>query len=184
MVYQVFQSTYENPVKNDFVRNCEKYLNMLDIKLSFKEIGEMSKFRFAKIVKEKIAVAAYNYLIAEKNKQTKIAHIKYSGLELQKYLMDGDANVDVSKLILKARSKTLDIKSQRKWAYEDTSCSGCKVMEETGAEILSCWYFGDDKGEKPAFYDMFYSEKASDIKMVGRRLMEKLRRRKEVIDHG
>ena len=114
MVYQVFQSTCENPVKNDFVRNCEKYLNSLDLKLSFKEISEMSKFRFTKLVKEKISVAAYNYLIAEKNKQTKIAHIKYSGLEMQEYLMDGDVNVDVSKFILKARSKTLDIKSQRK----------------------------------------------------------------------
>ena len=82
MVYQVFQSTFENPVKNDFVRNCEKYLNSLEIKLSFKEIGDMSKFRFTKLVKEKISVAAYNYLIAEKNKQTKIAHIKYSGLEM------------------------------------------------------------------------------------------------------
>ena len=83
MVYQVFQSTCENPVKNDLVRNCEKYLNSLDLKLSFKEISEMSKFRFTKLVKEKISVAAYNYLIAEKNKQTKIAHIKYSGLEMQ-----------------------------------------------------------------------------------------------------
>jgi hypothetical protein len=75
----------------------------------------MSKFRFTKLANEKISVAAYNYLIAEKNKQTKIADIKYIGLEMQEYLMDGDVNVDVSKFILKARSKTLDIKSQRKW---------------------------------------------------------------------
>ena len=184
MVYQVFQSTCENPVKNDFVRNCEKYLNSLDLKLSFKEISEMSKFRFTKLVKEKISVAAYNYLIAEKNKQTKIAHIKYSGLEMQEYLMDGDVNVDVSKFILKARSKTLDIKSQRKWKYDDTSCSGCNVREETGDEILSCWYYGEDKWKKPIYYDMFFGDKASDMKIVGRIMMEKLKRRKEIIDDG
>ena len=184
MVYQVFQSTCENPVKNDFVRNCEKYLNSLDLKLSFKEISEMSKFRFTKLVKEKISVAAFNYLIAEKNKQTKIAHIKYSGLEMQEYLMDGDVNVDVSKFILKARSKTLDIKSQRKWKYDDTSCSGCNVREETGDEILSCWYYGEDKWKKPIYYDMFFGDKASDMKIVGRIMMEKLKRRKEIIDDG
>ena len=70
MVYQLFQSTCENPIKNDFVKNCEKYLNSLDLKLSFKDISEMSKFRFTKLVKEKIYVAAYIYLIAEENKQT------------------------------------------------------------------------------------------------------------------
>ena len=129
-------------------------------------------------------MAAYKYLIAEKNKQTKIAHIKYNGLEIQEYLLDGDVSVEVSKLILNARSKTLDIKSQRKWKYEKTSCSGCKVREETGEEILSCWYFGDDKGKKPAFYTMFFGDKVSDIKYVGRMMMEKLRKRKEIIDAG
>ena len=69
----------------------------------------MSKFRFTKLAKEKISLAAFNYLIAEKNKQTKIAHIKYSGLEMQEYLMDGDVNVDVSKFILKAKSKKMEI---------------------------------------------------------------------------
>ena len=144
----------------------------------------MSKFRFTKLVKEKISVAAFNYLIAEKNKQTKIAHIKYSGLEMQEYLMDGDVNVDVSKFILKARSKTLDIKSQRKWKYQDNSCIGCKVREETGDEILSCWYYGEDKWKKPIYYDMFFGDKASDMKIVGRIMMEKLKRRKEIIDDG
>ena len=61
-------------------------------------------------------MAAFIYLIAEKNKQKKIAHIQYNSLEMQEYLMDGVMVIDVTKFIFKARSKTLDIKTQRKWS--------------------------------------------------------------------
>jgi hypothetical protein len=42
MVYKVFMATFENPVKNDFVATCKKYLKQLGIKLTFEEISEMS----------------------------------------------------------------------------------------------------------------------------------------------
>ena len=45
MVYKVFKATSENPVKNDFVETCKKYLKQLDIKLTFEEISEMSSNR-------------------------------------------------------------------------------------------------------------------------------------------
>ena len=99
------------------------------------------------MVKEKTSLAAFNYLIAEKNKQTKIAHIQYSSLEMQEYMMDGDMVIDVTKFIFKARSKTLDITAQRKWKYEDNTCIGWKTRDETGQEILSCWYFGKEENE-------------------------------------
>ena len=56
MIYQVFIATWENPIKNDFVKSCEKYLSVLDIKLSFKEIELMSKWSLKKIVKSKVEV--------------------------------------------------------------------------------------------------------------------------------
>ena len=40
-VYQVMKASWENPIKNDFVKTCEEYMNTLDIKLSFDEIEEM-----------------------------------------------------------------------------------------------------------------------------------------------
>ena len=58
------------------------------------------------------------------------------------------------------------------------------MREETGDEILSCWYYGEDKWKKPIYYDMFFGDKASDMKIVGRIMMEKLKRRKEIIDDG
>jgi hypothetical protein len=38
MMFRVFQATCDNPVKNDFVMTCEKYLQTLGIMLSFEDI--------------------------------------------------------------------------------------------------------------------------------------------------
>ena len=73
---------------------------------------------------------------------------------------------------------------QKKWKYEDKLCIGCKVREETGEEILSCWYFGNDENTKVMTYDMFYSESISDMILVAKCMMEKLKRRKTILDTG
>ena len=99
----------------------------------------MSKPVFKKLLKEKATLAAFNYLIVEKSKQSKIVDIKYEKLEMQEYLLCGDRNVNVS------RSQTLDIKSQKKWKYVDKLCSGCHTNEESREEMLSCKSFGANK---------------------------------------
>ena len=79
--------------------------------------------KFKKIVKEKTTVAAFDYLIQQKDKprkdgkMSKISIIKYEKLELQQYLHHGNKNI--SKFISKARSQTLDLKIQKKWKYSD-----------------------------------------------------------------
>ena len=56
-------------------------------------------------------------------------------------LLDGDRNKNISETIFKAKGKTLDIKLQKKWKYDDKLCSGCYENEESGEEILSCKSF-------------------------------------------
>jgi hypothetical protein len=38
MMYQVLKATWENPIKNDFVKTCEEYLNILDINYPLKKL--------------------------------------------------------------------------------------------------------------------------------------------------
>ena len=140
MVYRVFQATCKNPIKNYFVKTCEKYLQTLGIVLTFEEIREMSTFTFKKIVREKVKLAGFQYLMEKKNepgKQTKISHLQYKKLEIQEYLMDGNQNTEISKLIFKARGKNLDIKEHKKWKYKDNLCIGCNTRIETEEELLS-----------------------------------------------
>ena len=41
MIYQVFKATLENPLKNDFVSTCQKYLKCLDINLSPEKVLQL-----------------------------------------------------------------------------------------------------------------------------------------------
>ena len=83
MIYKVLQATWENPIKNDFVNMCKKYLGILDIYLSFTEIEKMSQWSFKKLVKAKTEVAGLKYLLEQKANQTKSMEIKYENLSLQ-----------------------------------------------------------------------------------------------------
>ena len=132
MIYQVLKATWEKPIKNDFIKTCEKYLDILDIKLSFKEIENMSVWSFKKLVKSKTKAAGLKYLLAQKERQSKTVQIQYE------YLVDGHCKKSLSQLIFQARSQTLDIKMQHKWKYADKICIGCKTREESGEEILLC----------------------------------------------
>ena len=110
MIHKVFKATCEHPIKNDFVQTCQKYLETLEINMTFEEIKQMSEFKFKKMVKQKTMIAAFKYLIEQKNKpgkHTKIKNIEYKQLGIQEYLLEGNFNTELSKVIFKMRGKTL-----------------------------------------------------------------------------
>ena len=119
MIYQVLKATLDNPIKNDFVNTCKEYLEHLDISLSFQEIENMSQWSFKKLVKAKTEAAGLKYLLSQKEKQTKVLHIEYCDLRIQEYFIGGNCNRKLSQFIFKARSQTLDRKTQQKWRYAD-----------------------------------------------------------------
>ena len=91
-------------------------------------------------------------------------NIHYEKLEIQEYLLSGDRNINISKLIFKARGNTLDIKTQKKWKYSDKLCSGCEVNDETGDEILHCKTFGEN--EENLSYSWFFRDSVEDQILV------------------
>ena len=179
MIFKVFQAICDDPIKNDFVNICLKYLQILQINLSFKEIEKMSKFSFKKLVKEKAKIAAFKYLLEKKQTQSKLSNLNYADLRIQEYLLDGNQNTNISKLIFKARSKTLDLKAQKSWKYDDKICIGCEEREETGEEVLSCDGLGGQNGNKPLKYNWFYSDSVEEIRNVAKVMNEKLKIRKK-----
>ena len=143
MLYKVFKATSENPSKNDFVKTCLKYLEVLNIEMTFEEISKMSDNKFKQIVKQKTEEAAFKYLIKEKNKQKKISHLNYTRLSMQEYLVEGSKNPKISRLIFKARGRNLEIKTHKKWRYEDEICVGCGENIESEDELLLCTGFSE-----------------------------------------
>ena len=177
MIYQILKATQDNPLKNDFVSTCKKYMKILKIEISFEDIGKMTKNRFKNVLKEKTRQAAYKYLLEQKSKQSKISDIKYSKLKMQPYLAEGDRDISLSKLIFKARGRTLDIKMDKKWKYDDKSCSGCKINEETGEEIMRCKELGDN--DENILYKNFFEEYTDQIK-AAKVLDKKLKMREKI----
>ena len=55
------------------------------------------------------------------------------------------------------------------------------MREETGDEILSCWYYGEDKWKKPIYYDMFFGDKASDMKNSWKNNYGKIKKKKSLM---
>ena len=58
------------PTQNDWVSTAIEDLEDLDINLELVEIEEMSKDRYKSIVKEKVEVKAFEYLIRKKGEIT------------------------------------------------------------------------------------------------------------------
>ena len=54
----------------------------------------------------------------------------------------------MQKLFFKARGKTLDIKTNKKWKYDNDMCVGCGVNVETVDEILTCTGYSDKNDTK------------------------------------
>ena len=178
MIYNVLKAIEENPVKNDFVLTCKKYLEKLKMTLTFEEIEKMSKFQLRKVLREKIKDEALVFLKSQQMKQEKIKNIEYKELKMQDYLAQGDRNISISKIIYKARGQTLDIKMHKKWKYDDISCVGCNKNNESGDEILRCENLG--KNEEKLEYDLFFSEFVMKQISVGKIMIKKLKKRKKI----
>ena len=182
MMFKVFKATCENPIKNDFVEKCKKYLQQLNIKMSFEEIGQMSNMKFKNIVKQKTEEAGFKYLLIEKNKQTKIADLNYENLEMQEYLNDGNRNTRISKLIFKARGRNLNIKMHKKWKYSDAICVGCGKNDETENELLLCAGLGDRNENEELTYSWLFDSSVTKMVKVAIEIEKRLKRRKVLLE--
>ena len=100
---------------------------------------------------------------------------------MQSYFVDGHCNTNLSKLIFKARTKTLDIKTQQKWKFNDRMCVGCEKKEETGEEILNCFKL-QKMGNNNISYNGFYSSSVEEVVAVGKVLQDGMRVRQQILE--
>ena len=187
MVSRVFQATRDNPIQNDFVNSCKKYLDSLEIELDFDDIRKMSRYAFKKLVKGKTTEAGFKYLMKKKNekgKQMKIENLEYSKLSLQEYLLCGSNDIEISKLIFKTRGQILDIKEHKKWKYKDDICVGCEKKSETFEEIISCpgLMEPDEVVEEEISHNIFLGGSVEDMERIAKILKKRLKRREKILE--
>ena len=113
-----------------------------------------------------------------------MSNIKYEKLEMQHYLYENE-NTNISKFIVKARAKTLDIKTHKSWKFEDRIWTGCNVREESGDEILTCGQFGKyEENEIIPAYSWFFDGKISDMVYCAKVMMKRMKARKVILENG
>ena len=138
-------------------------------------------------VKEKITEAGIKYLIKQKNekgKQRKIEELEYSKLSIQEYLLYGNNDTEISKLIFKARGKILDIKEHKKWKYTDDICVGCETKSETFEEVIFCpgLMETDEIVDEKLSYNVFLGGSVEDMEMIAKILKKRLKRREKILE--
>ena len=99
-------------------------------------------------------------------------------------MCEGNKNIEASKVILKARRKTLDTKSFKKWKYDDNICVGCGKTEESIEEILSCSGLRGNNEEigKQVKYDWVFGQSVTDMIEVGQKIKKRLKVRQKILD--
>ena len=158
---------------------------MKRLNLTFDYFGELSKWRVKKLVREKTSKAAFNYLMEIKKTQSKISNLQYDSLEIQEYLVAGNINTQLSIIIFKARSLTLDIKLHKKWKFKDTVCVGCGEREESGEEILKCDGFDKEREEEISNemnYNNFFDGTSSQMVEMAQLLKKRLKVREKIME--
>ena len=103
---------------------------------------------------------------------------------MQEYLVEGSKNPKISRLIFKARGRNLEIKTHKKWRYEDEICVGCGKNIESEDELLLCTGFSEKNetlSDKYA-YSWFFGDSVEKMIHVAKEIESRLKIRKKILD--
>ena len=134
-------------------------------------------------MKENYSAAAFKYLMEQKNlpgKNTKIKNIHYNSLCIQEYLLDGNENSDIAKVIFKARGKNLEIKEHKKWKFTDNICVCCDVKLESEDELLACPGLAEGQPDKKLSFKSLFGDTTSEMFKVGLEIRKRLKYREKI----
>ena len=132
LVKQVFDIQLKKPVRNDWVLTVKDDLEMLDIKLSFEDIGKESKESFSKLVKERVRSLAFSEFMEEKNQLSKLKDLSYNELKMQNYLSAKNVNTDTAKNIFKYRTRMTFLKGNFRTQFvNNLQCYECEIAEDS-----------------------------------------------------
>ena len=174
MLKECFEAQDEDPTRGDWVTTVKADLEELDIKMSFRDIRNVSANSFKKIVKKQIRIKTLEYLQQCQQTHSKSKHVTYQKLEMEGYLKPGnDLTIQEKQFIFKARTLMLNVKMNFKVGQTDLNCRhGCNVPE-IQRHILDCAAIGDNcvtSHEAPQYSDIFGDE-VDKISTIGRILM-------------
>ena len=157
--------------KGDWVKTALENIKELNLNLDEEKISQMSKYKFKKIVKEKLLTVAFNYLIEKKQTHSKMLNTDYEKLKIQSYLKsDSGLTTDEKKLLMKFRTRMASVKDNFKNQYEDQLCQLCKSVNEDQIHLFSCQKIldrcDDLANNVDIEYEDIFASKSKQVKAV------------------
>ena len=146
LVHKFFMAQMKSPTQNDWVSTALEDLEELEINLDLEEIEEMSRERYKSIVKEKVEIQAFEYIIKKKGERTsdhaKGKFITYERLEMAEYLssLEEDISINEKKWLFKCRIEDIQMNSVRKWNNQNEPCNHCPGKYLDQNHLMNCQY--------------------------------------------
>ena len=86
----------------------------------------------------KVKIKHLNYLNNLKKGHSKSEYLNCTELQTAEYLLDQRFSKTEKQLLLRLRSKTLDVKQNFKNLHKNPWCTSCKLFPETQSHLLQC----------------------------------------------
>ena len=137
MIKKVLRTQQKYPAKGDWCLVVQEDLQEFDLDhISWEEIENMSKQNFKSIVKEAMTKVAFQYLIEEKEKMSKMKNVEYSELKLQSYLTCADTSIKQKQLLYMFRNRMF--KCADNLGDKTTKCRWCLTAADQQQHYWEC----------------------------------------------
>ena len=134
LVRKVYEAQKMFPVKDDWIFQVKNDMEELDIEFDEKAIKNMKKWKFKKIVYEKMNEVSHSHLLSLK--KGKLANLS-SHYGMKEYLKTDRMNLVQKQLLFSLRTRMVMVKCNYRNKYGDNlSCSLCQTLSQESQEHL------------------------------------------------
>ena len=109
LISRFYHSQAKEPIKGDWSTTVMENLEELEIVLTADQVKMSSQSQFRTLVNNSVEEKALEYLNKEKEGKSKVLHISFKELKMQKYLEPSKFSNDLRKFTFLARSRMLDV---------------------------------------------------------------------------
>ena len=138
LIKKVFCAQASQPVKGDWVLVVKEDMEYIGLgHLTFENIAGLSKGTLRTMVKAKARDTAWRELMAQKEKSSKLAPLKYASFSMQPYLT-AECNLSnrAKRALFRWRSHTISV--QQNWGMKNAKCPLCESADDTQYHLLTC----------------------------------------------
>ena len=148
LISKFYHSQAKQPIKGDWSTTVMDDLEALDIVLTAEQIKMSSQNQFRTLVNNSVEKKALEYLNKEKERKSKVLHISFNELKIQKYLEPSKISNELRKFTFLARTRMLDVEENFKKGNKQMTkpCPVCEVKDTRDSQehLMFCQSLMED----------------------------------------